>query len=366
MRNDTSMPDEASGPFDHESRRGRTGWTRIVCWSRGRLVLLLAVMFLALSLPAHWRIPTSHASRQVHSESQAPITRFAFGPDSQSLATTDDAGRVKIWQADAVGGWYTRGALEVHGYVLAVAFAPDGRCLAVGYRESDMALWELKPEIQEHSWGILREGASQLTISPDGRTLALSRAGAPEIRLWDLDTGRCRMTLLGDSDSAAVVAFAPDGRTLASATWTSPRSILIWDLATGQTERRINGIGNPCLTVAYSPDGRWLASACQDRSVGIWNVQTGALALTIAGHSRPTQSVAFSPDGRVLATVSGDGTGSIWSLATGQEIRRLDSQAEVLYHVAFSPDGKLLAAAANDGDVRLWDVHELIGDRRGR
>jgi WD40 repeat protein len=171
------------------------------------------------------------------------------------------------------------------------------------------------------------------------------------------------LSLKGHSAAVMHMAFAPDGRSLASATGTIVDSpIRIWDLSSGRLQQRIFDLGSAPQAIAYSPDSTLLAAACpHEKSIRIWDVRKSCQVQVIAGHSQSTRSLAFSPDGRLLATGAGDGSAGLWSVATGREIRRLDGDADVLRNVAFSPDGRTLAATANDGDIRFWDVDDLIG-----
>src|SRR5512139_2166254 len=68
-------------------------------------------------------------------------------------------------------------------------------------------------------------------------------------------------TLVGHRDQAWDVAFAPDGRTLASA---SPDgTVRVWDAATGA---ELASLLHPAgvTSLAWAPDGRTLASGCRD------------------------------------------------------------------------------------------------------
>jgi hypothetical protein len=54
--------------------------------------------------------------------------------------------------------------------------------------------------------------------------------GGRELKLWDLTTGKERATLKGDFDQVWAVAFAPDGKTLASAEGFDT-TIRLWDVS---------------------------------------------------------------------------------------------------------------------------------------
>jgi WD40 repeat protein len=364
MRNDAFGSAAASGTVEVESRRWRGVCNLFAYWNRRCIGLLLALAIFVPWSPLSRSLPAMRPSCRAPGSSPVPIVSLAFGADGQTLATTDEFGVATLWQA--ADGWSPARAFELSGHAKVVAFSSNGHYLAIGGNEPPIALWDLERENWEHSQRINVRSTSQLKISPDGRTLAVSSYVSPEILLWDLVAGRERLTLRGHSATVLHMAFSPDCRSLASASGTVVDSpIRIWDLATGRIQRRISGLNSAPQAMAYSPDSTLIASACpHENSVRLWNVRTGGQVQVIAGHSEPTRSIAFSPDGRLLATGAGDGTAGLWSVATGREIRRLDGQADLLRNVAFSPDGRVLVATGNDGDIRLWDMNDVIGDRR--
>jgi hypothetical protein len=68
--------------------------------------------------------------------------------------------------------------------------------------------------------------AHVVVFSPDGRTL-VSGHRDHTVQLWDVALGKEIRTWQGTTDGPASIAFAPDGRTVASA---SDQTILIWDV----------------------------------------------------------------------------------------------------------------------------------------
>jgi len=66
------------------------------------------------------------------------------------------------------------------------------------------------------------------------------------------------------------------------------------------------------MSVAVAPDGQTLASASYDRTIKLWHLPDGALIRTLASGDAWVLAVAFSPDGQTLASGSADGTVKVW------------------------------------------------------
>jgi hypothetical protein len=189
--------------------------------------------------------------------------------------------------------------------------------------------------------------------SPDGKTLA-SASWDSTVHLWDAATGKKIGSCVGHRIAVKSVAWSPDGKTLASAGF--DKTVLLWDAATCKEIRCCTGHEACVNSVAWSPDGKTLASASDDRSVRLWEAATGKQIRFGSGHKDAVESVAWSPDGKSLASASPDKTVLLWDAATAKEVRCCAGHESTVWSVTWSPDGKTVASASNDRSVRLWDA----------
>ncbi len=182
--------------------------------------------------------------------------------------------------------------------------------------------------------------------------LALS-CGAADERLPAGALGRLDPARLQGGGPVFALAFAPDGRTLASGS--KDGIVRLWDAARGTERRRCRGHRGAVRAVALAGDGRMLASAGDDHTVRLWTAADGTERAKLAGHRAEVLAVAFSPDGKTVASAGRDGLLILWDVAAGKDRARVKAHRVAVSCLAFSPDGKVLASGGRDRVIRFWD-----------
>jgi RNA polymerase sigma factor (sigma-70 family) len=331
-----------------------------------------------------WDLATAKPLFHQDNAHESVIRSVAIAPNGGLVATGDDNGVVHLW--DATRAKIVR-RLELGSRVWAVRFSPDGQAVAAAGDAADshngegthgiVRIWgldafSLRRELRLELPAILFE------YSPDGRKVAVA---SDVINVFDLATGKKEAQLAGDDGEIRAIAFARDGKTLASAG--RDMKFRFWDLATSRLTREIaieghrhaTSVTQPTIpdTLAFAVFGPDLATAASSGfgdQLLAWDLRAGRPTRTISLETYGGASLALSPDGRLLAAAVtfmsaddghepaavSDASIRIWDLATKRELLRLKPRTTECWPLAFSPDGKTLVSGGTDTTAIVWDI----------
>ena len=229
-----------------------------------------------------------------------------------------------------------------------------------------------QPELRNWEWGRLMYLCSQsekdfdakapldaLAVTRDSKLIATGGWDA-KVRIFDRESGKVLHTLEHGGEYVHAVAFAPDGKTLATGGNDPQAFVTLWDVETGKQIKSFKGHDDSVVSVAFSNDGSRLLTGSYDKTARLWNVQSGEELLALKRHTWWVWTAAFSRDDERIVTAGQDGTAIVWDAKTGKTLfPPFRGHHGPVYSATFTPDGTHVVTGGYDRRILIWDPREI-------
>ena len=294
-----------------------------------------------------WTVPPD--GNRVFDRQGGQFASLEFSPDGRWLIrSSENEGKVTLWRdlskvatLDATFG----------------TASPDGRVLVTTSRDPAFDVWNLMATGPVHSRRVALVGGrpERPVFSSDGRWLAI-RTAPTVFTLWEANQLRARFQLQNSGESRlSRPAFSPDGAWFAAS---SSGDVAFWRLA-DRSRHVFKAHGAHINAIAFAPDGRTLATGSVDRTVRLWTVPGFQMLGEMRADAGAVMSLTFSRDGRTLVAGTQDGVVQLWNTATRRELTSWRAHTSIVSGLAFSRDDTTLATVSVDHDMRLWPAPTL-------
>lgn len=201
---------------------------------------------------------------------------LALAADGHTVALGFPDGTVQFWDITESAVPTAPRLEDGAGRITSLSFTSDGQLLVSGVRVAHGERTATPPQVR--LWSAERRrplrpckhAAAQVLFAPDGKVLAAWSHDlyAPTLHLLETSTGQDRVVLTG---VMAAAAFAPDGRFLAVADGLDA-GLHIHDVLAGKEVLALEGHEVAPHLLAFSPDGQTLASGSREFLVHLWDV----------------------------------------------------------------------------------------------
>ncbi|MFG2670875.1 DNA-binding protein [Streptomyces sp. NPDC048445] len=277
-------------------------------------------------------------------------TGSSSGPRAEEQTATVDGGELQAASQDL--DCFDLMALSADGRSFAYAASGTFSDAPAGLR---ITVWDV-PEHRRRTTITVRPdqdgmtGVDGLALSPDGRTLYMSRTTTRQfLEVWDVRRNR-RLRTLNDVPSGGM-AVRDDQRLLVTG------QDQVADLRTGRTNYRALGDGMSDVA-AFSPDGAHFAAGDAQGRVTVWDGEVrNRVGVATTGPDESIAALAFSPDGATLAVAGSGGTVQLWDVASSRPLgSALPTAGDRPLALAFNRDGTTLYVTGTHARLRTYGI----------
>ncbi|XP_042046375.1 protein pleiotropic regulatory locus 1-like [Salvia splendens] len=139
-------------------------------------------------------------------------------------------------------------------------------------------------------------------------------------------------------------------------TGSADRTIKIWDLASGRLKLTLTGHIDQVRGLAVSNKHTYMFSAGDDKLVKCWDLEQNKVIRSYHGHLSGVYCLALHPTIDILLTGGRDSVCRVWDIRSKAQIRTLPGHDNTVCSVFTRPTDPQVITGSHDSTIKLWDL----------
>lgn len=316
------------------------------------------------------------SQRNILKAHEQVIKQIAYSNDEKFLATADDSGAIKLWDAK------TQRELDffkVDNPIIDLSFSSDSKQLISLDRAGNLKIWNMESldsepinktlleADRENSTQAISDSSSNILaadFNPKDRTVAVVY-GDGVIKIWDINDPTnspaiAKNYLTEFQATVYTLAYSPDGQNIVLGD--SNGNIVIWNLLDDSTILKSRVHQEQVKSIVYSPNGKQIVSSSVDGVIQLRD-DRGELLDTSISSARKQSNLVFSPNREILALGASNGDIELFDTSDRylNPLKNLThSQDKAVTSLVFNPDGEFLVTGGSDRKIKLWQLQNNL------
>ncbi|KAL8495269.1 hypothetical protein ACS0TY_019427 [Phlomoides rotata] len=139
-------------------------------------------------------------------------------------------------------------------------------------------------------------------------------------------------------------------------TGSADRTIKIWDLASGRLKLTLTGHIDQVRGLAVSNKHTYMFSAGDDKLVKCWDLEQNKVIRSYHGHLSGVYCLALHPTIDILLTGGRDSVCRVWDIRSKMQIHALSGHDNTVCSVFTRPTDPQVVTGSHDSTIKFWDL----------
>lgn len=131
--------------------------------------------------------------------------------------------------------------------------------------------------------------------------------------------------------------------------------IKIWDIASGRLKITLTGHISAVRGLAVSDRHPYLFSCADDKMVKCWDLEHNQVVRHYHGHLSGVYSLALHPSENILVTGGRDSVARVWDMRTKEQIHCLTGHSSTVGAILCQEKDPQIITGSHDSTIRCWD-----------